>query len=319
MKSKVIVINFGGLGDQILFLPSLWALKKFFSQDEIFFITEARSKIIARLSDSIDEKKIISFDYKSGNKVQKALELILLLRSGNYSHIFSTGASWYVSFILFLSGIKNRFYLTKDDLKKHQTSYHAELLFEPIKKLSKAKFKNPHIDLKASSEQKQRIDEIIKDALSIDPENLGQELIAVHPGVSELSKKKGMNKQWSAQDWAELINQLNKKHIFLCSGPEDNQIIQEIKSLIKADLKIIDMSQRTQDIAELAYLFSKMNCVICHDSGPMHLSYSLGIKTIAFFADTKPEKLIPPDMEHIYPIRTSDNKDAISKTIAHLQ
>ena len=55
MKKKILFINFGGLGDEILFLPTIISTKKEFPDSEITLALEPRSKGILSLTDIIDE------------------------------------------------------------------------------------------------------------------------------------------------------------------------------------------------------------------------------------------------------------------------
>ena len=63
---KILAVNFGGIGDEILFLPTLISLKKEFPNSKITLALEPRSKSIKDLSSVIDE--IITVDIKRKNK-----------------------------------------------------------------------------------------------------------------------------------------------------------------------------------------------------------------------------------------------------------
>ena len=54
-KKKILFINFGGLGDEILFLPTIQATKKEFPNSEITLALEERSKGVVELTDVIDK------------------------------------------------------------------------------------------------------------------------------------------------------------------------------------------------------------------------------------------------------------------------
>ena len=67
MIKRILAINFGGLGDEILFLPTLISLKKEFPHAKITLALEPRSKSIQQLTDVIDD--VILVDLK--NKTNK--------------------------------------------------------------------------------------------------------------------------------------------------------------------------------------------------------------------------------------------------------
>ena len=63
---KILCINFGGIGDEILFLPTILSLKKEFPDAKITLALEPRSKGIKSLTNKIDDLFLV--DIKNGNK-----------------------------------------------------------------------------------------------------------------------------------------------------------------------------------------------------------------------------------------------------------
>ena len=57
-KVKILLINFGGIGDEILFLPTIISLKKEFPNSHITLALEPRSRGIVDLTDKIDDREI---------------------------------------------------------------------------------------------------------------------------------------------------------------------------------------------------------------------------------------------------------------------
>ena len=52
---NILLINYGGIGDEILFLPTIDAIKKEYNDAKITLALEPRSKSIQNLSKNIDE------------------------------------------------------------------------------------------------------------------------------------------------------------------------------------------------------------------------------------------------------------------------
>ena len=65
-KKRILAINFGGIGDEIFFLPTLSSLKKEFPNSEITLALEPRSKSVKDLTSIIDDLFLI--DIKGKNK-----------------------------------------------------------------------------------------------------------------------------------------------------------------------------------------------------------------------------------------------------------
>lgn len=63
---KILMINFGGIGDEILFLPTIVSVKKLYPDSKITLCLEPRSKSIKDLTELIDD--IIEIDIKRKDK-----------------------------------------------------------------------------------------------------------------------------------------------------------------------------------------------------------------------------------------------------------
>lgn len=105
--AKVLAINFGGIGDEVLFLPTLERIKELAPDCELTLLLEPRSKSVVEVTNLID--KIITFDIKKKPLTPVDLiRLTMLLRNGGYDMVISSGSSPMVAMLLFLSGIKLR-------------------------------------------------------------------------------------------------------------------------------------------------------------------------------------------------------------------
>ena len=83
---NILAINFGGIGDEIFFLPTLISLKKEFPNSKITLALEPRSKSVNDLTDIIDE--LFLLDIKGKNKYTELLKLIFLIITINIFFYF---------------------------------------------------------------------------------------------------------------------------------------------------------------------------------------------------------------------------------------
>ena len=107
MKKKILLINFGGIGDEILFLPTIISLKKEFPNSYITLALEPRSRGIKDLTDKIDD--LILVDLKRGNKYFELMKLVMQAWRGRYDIVVSSGGNKLIPVLLFLTGIKERY------------------------------------------------------------------------------------------------------------------------------------------------------------------------------------------------------------------
>ena len=67
---KILFINFGGLGDEILFLPTIQSVKKEFPNSKITLALEKRSRGICELTNTIDNTLFADVKNKHNTQVQ---------------------------------------------------------------------------------------------------------------------------------------------------------------------------------------------------------------------------------------------------------
>lgn len=293
---KILVINFGGIGDEILFLPTLISLKKAYPESEITLALEPRSKGIKSLTEVIDDLFLINV--KSSSKYFELIKLILLARKGNFDMVISSGANKFISILLFLTGIKYRY--------GYNTGKLSELLLTKAVGLNKNQYASGmYHDLITP------ITDIKTDLPQIKIEKAEKELntILIHPGVSKLSVQMGMIKTISAEKWAKTVDLLieSGKKVILTGGPDDKECVDAIKNNLRdiAGENFVDYYGKTKNLVELAKLISSCEKFVCSDSAPLHIAVALGIKTYVVFGPTDYKKLIP-DSNNVITLTADD-------------
>ena len=104
---KILAINFGGIGDEILFLPTLSEVKELLPDAHISLILEPRSKSVKEVTHLVDA--VVPFDIKKRPLLPGDYwQLLSLTRSGKYDLVISSGSSPMVAMLLFASGIPVR-------------------------------------------------------------------------------------------------------------------------------------------------------------------------------------------------------------------
>ncbi len=101
--NKILAINFGGIGDEVLFLPTLKTLRKAYPDAHITLMLEPRSQSIKQITNLIDDT--VTFDIKKRPLfLADIVEVVHLIQDGEYELVLSSGSSKMVSILLFLGG-----------------------------------------------------------------------------------------------------------------------------------------------------------------------------------------------------------------------
>ena len=278
---NILAINFGGIGDEIFFLPTLISLKKEFPDSRITLALEPRSKSVKDLTDVIDDLFLI--DVKGKNKYAELLKLVYLARKGHFDLVVSSGGNKLISILLTLTGIKKRY--------GYNTGKLSEFLLTKAVPLNKNQYACAmyHDLVTPITQNKTYLPEI-----NVKPQEKISNSVLIHPGVSKMSIQKGMIKTIPATTWAEVIDLLieNGKKVILVGGPDDKECID----IILNNTKHKDFEGyygKTKSLNDLAVLISKAEKFICSDSAPLHVAVALKTRTYVIFGPTDDKKLIP--------------------------
>lgn len=280
-KKKILFINFGGLGDEILFLPTIQSVKKEFPNSEITLALEERSKGITSLTDSIDS--VLFANIKGKNKYQELAKLLFKIWTKKFDIVISSGSNKFISIFLFLTFIKQKY--------GYNTGKLSKILLTTAIDLNKKQYAvRMYHDLAKSITDK----ETELPILSIQKKPQIPNSVLIHPGVSKISVQKGMIKTITAEEWANVVEELinRGKRVFLIGGPDDKDCIEKITQLVPAE-KYENLYGTTKNLKELAELISSTEKFVCSDSAPLHIAVALGVKTYAIFGSTDDKKLIP--------------------------
>jgi ADP-heptose:LPS heptosyltransferase len=290
---RIVALVPGGIGDQILFFPTLDDLKRTYPDAQIDVVVEPRAKGAYRVCKSADET--IPFDFKDRNSPADWANLLGVIRDRYYDIALSLGQRWGVGFLLWLTGTPIRIgyagnaagqlFLTNTvSLKPEQyaaSMYHDLLqglgINTPSPELS---INIPKRDLEwAETEQKR---------LGIP----GSGYVLIHGGSSELAQTKGIEKIYPVEKWQEIVQDFQQRQpdlpLVVVQGPDDQEFVL---ALTKAcpNLKVTTPA----DVGRLAAIIAGANLLLCTDSAPMHLAVALKVYTLALFGPTDPAKLLP--------------------------
>lgn len=294
MVKKILAVNFGGIGDEVLFLPTLWSLKKQYPEASITLALESRAMGIKDLTDIIDE--VIPVDIKSGNKYSEIIGFIAKAIFGNYDLYVTSGANPMMSIIAACTFIPTRIGYDTGSLSRallthavplNKQQYAAKMYHDLITPLTKEVTELPILNVN----MKEKI-----------PNS-----VLVHPGVSKMSLYKSIVKTIKGYEWAQLVDLLQEsgKHVMLVGGPDDADCIREIMQYTKHK-NFDNLYGTTNNLAELAELISSAEKFICSDSAPLHIAVGLGVKTYVFFGPTDDKKLIPTN-DNVIPLKNNCN------------
>lgn len=326
-RKKILAINFGGIGDEILFLPTLQTIRDHAPNSSITLLLEPRSRSVAELTNLVDS--VITFDIKKRPlSVGDLVDLLALIKEGGYDCVISSGGSPLVSALLFLSGIPERIGYHSNRLapvlltqpvplnkKQYAAAMYHDLAIGFLKQkcltppaVSDEKINDsliPTVSLKPDSMDRMQ-NFIAERGLNREKRSAQSRLILVHPGTSRLATEKGIFKTWPTDSWIDLLFLIGRENekkpdadrdiVILAGGPDDKEIIEGILDKAGDQLPhMVSAYGQTKSIADLAALIQLCDIMICVDSAPMHVAIGLRKPLVALFGPFDPALLVPND------------------------
>ncbi|MBD2537620.1 glycosyltransferase family 9 protein [Coleofasciculus sp. FACHB-SPT36] len=288
---RILALVPGGIGDQILFFPTLDDLKRYYPEAQIDVIVEPRAKGAYRVCKSVNE--ILTYDFKDRTGPADWGNLLGIIRDREYDIALSLGRRWSVGLLLWLTGIPTRisyngpgnWFLTNPvPLKTEQ--YAGDMYHDLLQGLG---MNSPCPPL-AVNVPKPDIEWAEKEQKQLGVQETGY--ILIHGGSSALAQAKGIDKIYPVKKWQQIIQETQQRQpdlpIVLLKGPEDQAFVSELMQF-SPNLKVTSPG----DIGKLAAMIAGANLMLCTDSAPMHLAVAVGTYTIALFGPTEAKKLLP--------------------------
>lgn len=291
---NILMINYGGIGDEILFLPAVSSVRKQYKDAKITLALEPRAKSIKNLSCDIDDVICVDIKAQGFAKILNMINFITSCWFKNYDCVISSGKNPLVALILFLTGIRERigyksqldFLLTKK-VELNENQYAGKMYHNLVEPVVEVEYSNPSIEV---------CDDDVDETFEIINE-LDGEFICIHPGVSKMSILKNIFKCPGVSFWNKLIEGLleKDKKVVLLGTNDDKDLIDDIlqNEKISSNPNFINFFNKTKNLKQLAWIMKKSKSVICVDSAPLHAAVCVGAEIFAVFAPTNELKLVP--------------------------
>jgi heptosyltransferase-2 len=298
IKSKkpktILVLKFGHIGDTILTLPVLKALKESFSSSMIVFIVGSWAKEVMVDSPFVD--KFIIFDDPFYNRrlltetnilkklqmirLQEIIKLLITIRHLHCDVVFDLNGTFNSLIYTYLSGAKHLIgydprgigYLLDDKVQPIEHKQEVDRCLDVIRIFGgKTEIKGPFI---FTSDKDKIYAETYLQKNNLHEDNL---IVGIHPGAPFIPRR------WPKERFAKiadiLIQKYNAKIIYF-GGKDELDLVTSILHLMEGSaFNLVGKTTIRESIA----LIERCNLFICNDSSLMHIAALLNTPVIALF------------------------------------
>lgn len=294
---NILIMKPSALGDIVLALPALAALRKSFPNAKISWLV--RPEFAPLLENHPYLNEIILFDRKTLGKAlsqKKAFgslfSLIMQLRREKFDAIFDFQGLLRTAIMAWLSGCRKRygianaremaplFYTNKVE-HNLECIHLVDLYLKMVQAAGAGNFKAEFL-IPSSTADSESVKKLLK-RNNIEPHNY----IVFIPGSAH------EDKCWPAERFAQLAEKISSQYsypIITCGSSSEKNKADEIIKLSNA--QIINYAGQTS-LKELVELLRLARLVVSNDTGPGHIASALGTPLVMMYSWSNPARIAP--------------------------
>jgi len=289
---RILIIKWSALGDIILSLQALKAIRAKFPKAKITLITSRQAREFLSRYNYIDEF-IIYNNNKGAESIADILSISSELRRSSVDLVSDLQNNKKSHIISFLSlaprriGYRSRkldFLLTEAVAGSKEAMPPVEHQFKMLKPLGINTIPEPDPFI-VTDEEQEYADKLLQNAWIAKKERL----VGINCGASQ----KWKSKAWPAEKIAKFCDLLAGKKIRVVITGTSDDAQEARKILMLARSKPIDITGKTS-IMELAAVIKRCSVFVTSDSAPLHVAALSGTPFVALFGPTDPKRHLQP-------------------------
>nr|ALS90733.1 glycosyltransferase family 9 (heptosyltransferase) [uncultured bacterium] len=313
---NILVIDFGQLGDVVLSLPALRAIREKFPQAHITVAIGAASTAVVELSGYSDATLVVDrVGLRDGSAPLSILRIVRLVkdvRRSQFDFVIDLHSLSETNLLGYLSGAHTRLYARRpgrsldflssfhtrppvEDRNKHAVDRYLQVLV-PLGITNAPRV--PRLPTRAED------DRAVEQMLRKEKADMGAPLVGIFPGAGHPERR------WSLARFAELADMFVRNdgvRVVVFLGPEEHTLAPEIRRTFPPTTIVFDRLS----IPQLASALARLAVFVANDTGPMHVAAAVGASTVVLLDRRAPRSYIPLGSNHrIIQGRTIDEMTA---------
>jgi ADP-heptose:LPS heptosyltransferase len=302
---NILVIDFGQLGDVVLSLPALAAIRKKFPRARISVAVGKPGAEVVQLSGHANETLVVDrVALRDGFKplsVLRLFQLVKEVRKQQFDFVIDLHSLSETNLLGFLSGAPKRLYA-----RRPGRSLDVLANFRPRPPVETDHRTRHLIDryldvlIPLGIEQADRLPALqtrpndgaaLARVLLKAKADAGAPLVGLFPGAGHPSRR------WPLEQFASLADFLirnDQVKVLVFLGPEEREFVKDIRRQFPAGSVILD--QLT--IPQLAAAQARLAAFVSNDTGPMHLASAVGTPVVLLLDKRAPESYLPQGDRH---------------------
>ncbi|MBE9043665.1 glycosyltransferase family 9 protein [Pleurocapsales cyanobacterium LEGE 10410] len=297
---RILALIPGGIGNQLLFFPTLETLKQQYPKAAIDVLVEPRAKKAYRVCKNVDE--VLVFDFQDRNSFADYLNLLGIVRDREYDALVSLKTSWRIKLLLWLNGIPTRvgyqddspLYLSNSVPRKSEQ--YTALMYHDLVTGFGIKAPCPPLTINVPT---QDISWAESEQQGLMLGDSGYIILCDEPlDTTDISA-------YPVPSWQKIVEDIEQRQTGLSIVLLQTDTNQAwVTTLISANGNL--KATAPPDLGKMAAIIAGANLILCNNSAPMQLAIASNTYTFAL-CTTKDHREVPQDRENCVPIQSANN------------
>jgi len=275
---KILIVRTDRIGDVVLSLPMIAALKSLAPQSFIGFLLRAYTRDLVADQPGLDQILL----YDRGGERKRFREMLSELRSHRFDAVIVTYPTLRLALLVFFARIRwrvgtgfrwysflfnKRVFEHRKTAEKHEAEYNLSLLqiFGAVKTTS-----FPHLMLGPRNDQ-----EAVEVLNEMQTRNRSP-FVILHPGSG------GSARDWRPESFGRLAARLASRGttVIVTGGPGEDRLVDTVVQHSAGSAK---PAPRSLPLLTLAALIRKAGVFVSNSTGPLHIAAAVGTPVVAFY------------------------------------
>lgn len=295
---NILVIDFGQLGDVVMSLPALRAIRERFPHARITVAVGKPGKELLGLSGYANEilevDRVALRDGPTLVSLGRIIKLVSEVRKAKFDFVVDLHSYYETNILGFLSGAPHRLYASRSNrsldflanfkprpVKEVETTHLIERYLDVLKPLGIENVSRAPA-LRTSPTENSTVEALLKKEKA----QARELLVGVFPGAGSSTRL------WPLERFVELADHLirnDRVRVIVFAGPEERGMVPQMRKVFPAGTIFFDRLT----IPQLVSAQARLTVFISNDTGPAHIAAAVGTPVVMIMDRPDPHSFTP--------------------------